>query len=126
MDSVHACLYLSTDAKEVSEAVGMGFPAGQVLPSSVSDDDPTDTQLRVAFDFDGVIVDDEAEQVFQESRDLALFHHYETIHRDKPLRDGPLMPLLKKISFDDQIGHLTPASKNTPSVHIPFEMINKK
>jgi 5'-nucleotidase len=196
MDSVHACLYLSTDAKEVLEAVGMGFPAGQVLPSSVSDDDPKDTQLRVAFDFDGVIVDDEAEQIFQESKDLALFHHYETVNRDKPLRDGPLMPLLKKISFfqklerrkatddptymqslrisivtarnapaherllntlsslnietdelfllggiekknvldvlkphiffDDQLGHLTPASMNTPSVHIPFGNINKK
>lgn len=195
MDSVHACLYLSTDAKEVSEAVGMGFPAGQVLPSTIGDDDPKDTQLRVAFDFDGVIVDDEAERVFQESQDLALFHHYETMNRDKPLRDGPLMPLLKKISFfqklerrkatddptytqslrisivtarnapaherllntlssldidtdelfllggiekkkvldvlkphmffDDQLGHLTPASINTPSVHIPFGNINK-
>lgn len=195
MSSVHACLYLSTDSNEVTEAVGMGFPAGHVLPSSVGDDNVNDMQLRVAFDFDGVIVDDEAEKVYQETNDLELFHYHEVVNRDKPLRDGPLMPLLKKISFfqklerrkatddptytqslrisivtarnapsherllttlsslkidtdelflmggiekknvldvlkphiffDDQLGHLTPASENTPSVHIPFGAINQ-
>jgi 5'-nucleotidase len=27
--------------------------------------------------------------------------------------------------FDDQIGHLEPASKDTPSVHIPFGIVNR-
>ena len=29
-----------------------------------------------------------------------------------------------QIFFDDQIGHLTPASENTPCVHIPFGIRN--
>jgi 5'-nucleotidase len=197
MKSVHACLYLSTNSDEVAEAVGLGYPAGHVLPCSErKDDDPEQhLQLRVAFDFDGVIVDDEAEKVYQDTQDLELFQHYEQRNRDKPLKDGPLMPLLKKISFfqklehkkaiedpsytqmlrisivtarnapaherlintlasleidtdelfllggiekrnvldvlkphiffDDQLGHLTPASPTTPSVHIPFGVSNK-
>jgi 5'-nucleotidase len=95
MRSVHACLYLSTNPEEVSEAVGLGYPAGHVLPCGERVDDTTDTQLRIAFDFDGVIVDDEAEKVFQETKDLELFHHYEELNRDKPLRDGPLLILAK-------------------------------
>lgn len=196
MSSVHACLYLSTNPDEVAEAVGLGYPAGHVLPCAErKDDDPEKhLQLRIAFDFDGVIVDDEAEKVFQNTQDLELFHHYELKNRDIPLGHGPLMPLLKKISFfqklerkkatedpgytqmlrisivtarnapaherlintlasldidtdelfllggiekrnvlnvlkphiffDDQLGHLTPASSTTPSVHIPFGISN--
>ena len=193
MESVNACLYLSTDKVEVRDAVTRGYPAGCVLPCDVYDDN--DKQLRIAFDFDGVIVDDEAEKVYDKSKDLELFQHYEVINRDKPLKSGPLMTLLKKISFfqkldckkakedsnykrmlriaivtarnapaherlintllkldidtdelfllggiekkrvldilkphiffDDQLGHLKEASKNTPSVHIPFGITNK-
>lgn len=99
MRSVHACLYLSTNAKEVSEAVSQGYPAGHVLPCGQHMDNSSDSQLRIAFDFDGVIVDDQAEKIFQETKDLELFQHHEQEHRKEPLRDGPLMPLLKKISF---------------------------
>ena len=44
-------------------------------------------------------MDDEAEKIYSESQDLALFHHYETENRNRPLKASPLMPLLKKISF---------------------------
>ena len=194
MDSIHACLYLSTNEVEVKEAVKLGYPAGFVLSCESKAQENGDDQLRIAFDFDGVLVDDEAEQVYQTSHDLELFHHYEQLHRDRPLRSGPLMPLLKKISFfqklerkkaqddpmyqqllriaivtarnapaherlittlnslqietdelfllggiekkkvldvlkphiffDDQLGHLEPAAATTPSVHIPFGVIN--
>ena len=193
MKAVNAVLYLSTDKNEVAEAINNGHPAGHVLPCNyVADDD--DDQLRIAFDFDGVIVDDEAEEVYADGG-LPLFHHYEQEHRNKPLNSGPLFPLLKRISeiqklethradrrndptkhirvaivtarnapaherlintlkayeidtdelflaggiekknildilkpqifFDDQIGHLKPASQNTPCVHIPFGVRNK-
>ena len=190
INSIGAVLYLSTDKKEVKEAVNLGFPAGHVLPCEI-DDDNLDNQLRIAFDFDGVIVDDEAESVFADGG-LPLFHHYEEENRKKPLNSGPLMPMLKGISrlqnlsknysnktndksirvaiitarnapaherlintlvnygidtdelflaggiekkniidvlkphlfLDDQLGHLEPAAKSTPSVHIPFGIRN--
>lgn len=96
MKAVNACLYLSTNTEEVRSAVAEGHPAGYVLPCATSDDD-IDTQLRIAFDFDGVLVDDEAESQFEDGG-LPLFHHHETMHKDRPLKGGPLMPLLQKIS----------------------------
>ncbi len=193
MKAVHACLYLSTNTDEVKEAISKGYPAGLVLPCATQDRD-YDNQLRIAFDFDGVLVDDEAESKYADGG-LPLFHHYEVMHKDRPLKDGPLMPLMRRISaiqrierenkknvnspdkavrisivtarsapaherllntmnnlgieadelfltggiekknildvlkpqifFDDQLGHLTPASANTPCVHIPFGIRNQ-
>jgi 5'-nucleotidase len=193
MAAVNACLYLSTDKQEVKDAITAGYPAGHVLPCS-SFDDTDDTQLRIAFDFDGVLVDDEAETKYADGG-LPLFHYHEVKNKDKPLKNGPLMPLMQRISiiqkmemenanlinspeksirvsivtarnapaherlintmkyldigvdelflaggiekknildimkpqifFDDQIGHLKPASENTPCVHIPFGIRNQ-
>ncbi|CAN5417354.1 5'-nucleotidase [soil metagenome] len=193
MKAVNACLYLSTNKEEVKEAIALGHPAGHVLPCAVHDED-FDNQLRIAFDFDGVLFDDEAESQYADGG-LPLFHHYEVTNKDKPLKDGPLMPLLQRISgiqkmeresqsrmnspdkavrisivtarnapaherllntmknlgieadelfltggiekknildilkpqifFDDQLGHLTPASESTPCVHIPFGIRNQ-
>jgi 5'-nucleotidase len=193
MKAVNACLYLSTNKEEIKEAIAAGHPAGHVLPCAMHDED-YDNQLRIAFDFDGVLVDDEAEAQYAEGG-LPLFHHYEVTNKDRPLKDGPLMPLMQRIAtiqqieksnsnrtnnpqkavrisivtarnapaherllntmknlgieadelfltggiekknildilkpqifFDDQLGHLTPASENTPCVHIPFGIRNK-
>lgn len=193
MQSLGAVLYLSTNKTEVEAAVKEGFPAGYVLPcENVPTDE--DKQLRIAFDFDGVIASDEAEVVYKDSGNLDLFHEHESKFRNKPLQSGPMMPLLRKISefqklerqkaqnmdeytqmlriaivtarnapaherliytlseagidadelfllggiekrlvldvlkphifFDDQIGHLEPASASTPSVHVPFGVAN--
>jgi 5'-nucleotidase len=193
MKSVNAVLYLSTNKDEVVKAIQTGCPAGYVLPcQTIPTDD--DKQLRIAFDFDGVIADDEAEVIYKDSKNLDLFHEHEKKFKDKPLQAGPLMPLLLKISefqklerqkaqnmaeytqmlriavvtarnapaherlihtlskagidtdelfllggiekklvldvlkphifFDDQIGHLQPASSSTPSVHVPFGIAN--
>lgn len=96
MKAVNACLYLSTNKEEVRSAVAEGHPAGFVLPCATTNDD-LDSQLRIAFDFDGVLVDDEAESQYADGG-LPLFHHYETTNKDRPLKGGPLMPLLQKIS----------------------------
>ncbi len=193
MKAVNACLYLSTNKEEVKEAVAAGYPAGHVLPCAASLIDDEEAQLRIAFDFDGVLVDDEAEMQYEDGG-LPLFHHHELTNKDRPLKNGPLMPLLQRLSeiqkvqgsnqrrlnnpdkairiaivtarnapaherlintmkhlglevdelfltggiekknildvlkpqifFDDQIGHLTPASESTPCVHIPFGIRN--
>ncbi len=97
MTAINACLYLSTNADEVKKAVDMNYPAGLILPCKFHDD-PSDTQLRIAFDFDGVIVDDEAEKLFREYNDLPLYQKHEVDHKDEPLPKGPLYSLLKQIS----------------------------
>lgn len=192
MKAINACLYLSANKAEVKSAVADGHPAGYVLPCATLDDN-LDTQLRIAFDFDGILVDDEAEKQYAKGG-IDLFRHHEIENSTRPLKDGPLMPLLQKIStiqnvernnsqrvndpdkairvaivtarnapahdrmmntlehhgievdelfltggiekknildilrpqifFDDQLGHLEPASGNTPCVHIPFGVRN--
>jgi 5'-nucleotidase len=193
MAAFNAALYLSTNENEVRTAVENGHPAGFVLPGTKVEED-ADTQLRVAFDFDGVIASDEAERV-HEAEGLPLFHHSENENREKPLGSGPMMKLFQGLSnlqmlekadkksnsneqslrvaivtarnapaherlittlekynietdelfltggiektkfldilkphifFDDQLGHLTKAKENTPSVHIPFGIKNQK
>lgn len=195
MTSVGASLYLSANKEEVKVAASEGHPAGWVLPTpGLTAGDELDNQLRIAFDFDGVLVDDEAEAKYKDGG-LDLFQRHEIEHKTRPLKDGPLMPLLRKISeiqrierenphrvndaekavrvsivtarnapahermmhtlehhglevdelfltggidkknildilkpqifFDDQLGHLEPASETTPSVHIPFGIRNQ-
>ena len=66
---------LAADARNVEEAIMAGYPAGLVL-DSVINDDADDLELRVAFDFDGVVADDAAEQVFQ-AKGIEAFHRSE-------------------------------------------------
>lgn len=90
-------LFLSANEADVKQAILAGYPAGQVL-SSHHNDDLTDKELRVAFDFDGVIADDEAEVVFQKTHDLQKFHEHEQRHVDTPHNPGPLKEFLQKLS----------------------------
>ena len=73
-----------------------GYPAGLVL-DSVINDDADDLELRVAFDFDGVVADDAAEQVFQ-AKGIEAFHRSETEQVDMLHGAGPLQELLVKIA----------------------------
>lgn len=98
IQAFNACLFLSADEKTVREATMAGLPAGRVLETSYSDD-PDDSELRIAFDFDGVVADDEAETVFQ-AEGLVKFHQAEATRALEPHNPGPL----KK--FFDEIGKL--------------------
>lgn len=93
----NASLFLSANEKDVRAAIKAGYPAGLVLPSSIRDD--ASYELRVAFDFDGVLADDEAETVYKETNDLALFHKAELEKAERPHNPGPLKDLVTKISF---------------------------
>lgn len=96
MKSINAALYLSTNPEEVRKAVNLGFPAGYILPCEIHDDD-SDEQLRIAFDFDGVIADDEAEKVYIKNHDLPLYLAIEEEKKNNPLGRGPLFHLLEEI-----------------------------
>ncbi|NVK41560.1 MAG: 5'-nucleotidase [Oceanospirillaceae bacterium] len=90
-------LFLSANPADVKQAVMAGYPAGQILEGSIKDDS-SDPQLRIAFDFDGVIVDDEAEAIYQGSRDLNKFHDHEVSKVDVPHNPGPLKNFIERIS----------------------------
>ena len=57
-------LFLSANEPDILEAVEQGLPAGRVLESSFTDD-PEDRSLRIAFDFDGVLADDQSETIYR-------------------------------------------------------------
>lgn len=49
-------------------------------------DDEEDKELRLAFDFDGVLADDEAEKVYKTTNSLQTYHKYEVDHAAEPLK----------------------------------------
>jgi 5'-nucleotidase len=95
IDVFEASLFLSANQGDVEEAIRLGYPAGLVVPSALVDD--AGEELRIAFDFDGVIAGDEGERVFKE-QGLAGFHANERTHAQIPLSPGPLQRLLAQIA----------------------------
>lgn len=91
-------LFLSANEEDVQKAIDANYPAGVVLPSPVYDDE-LDFELRIAFDFDGVIADDEAEAVYKKNNDLNEFQAHESEKVGIPHQPGPLAELFRKLSF---------------------------
>ena len=98
----NASLFLSANEDDVKQAIEAGFPAGTIVPSEVNDDED-DHELRVAFDFDGVIADDEAESVYHQNEDVEEFQSHELSRANIPHKPGPLGDLFKKLSFLQKI-----------------------
>jgi 5'-nucleotidase len=96
MRSFNATLFLSGNVNDVRRAVQRGLPAGRVFPTKFADQ-KDDMELRVAFDFDGVVVDDSAEAVFKHGG-LAKFHESEIQLARKPLAQGPLGRFFEEVA----------------------------
>jgi 5'-nucleotidase len=124
MASLNACLYLSTNKDEVRDAIAGGHPAGHVLPCAAVEDD-ADTQLRIAFDFDGVLVDDEAEAKYADGG-LPLFHYHEVENKDRPLNNGPLMPLLQRLSAIQKMETTNPSRVNSPQKAVRISIVTAR
>ena len=97
LPSFNTSLFLSANKSDVEDAIAHRLAAGMVLNTSVIDDDD-DNELRIAFDFDGVLADDESEKVYQKDG-LTTYQKYELERSSIPLNAGPVIGLLKKISF---------------------------
>jgi 5'-nucleotidase len=95
MPALNMSLFLSANEEDVRKAVAQGQPAGEVLASAYLDDDSD--ELRIAFDFDGVLADDESERVMRQ-RGLQDFHRYEAANVVTPLNPGPLRDFLANIN----------------------------
>lgn len=93
----NASIFLSANRNDVLNATRAGRPAGLVLPTQVTDDDQ-DHDLRIAFDFDGVLADDQAEKVYGDGK-LKDFHDHEVAKSTQPHDPGPLKELFTKIGY---------------------------
>lgn len=89
-------LFLSANQADVRQAILAGHAAGQVLGGALPADTESD-ELRLAFDFDGVIADDAAEAVFHTGQLDAFLQHEQKLI-DVPHNPGPLAPFLKKLA----------------------------
>jgi 5'-nucleotidase len=113
----NVCLFLSANQLDVQQAIAAHYPAGLVLPTHQiqedqkpnkkkeqqqlikNDDDANSHQLRIAFDFDGVIADDESEAIYKKNHDLKEFEAHEVAHQSIPHNPGPLADLCQKLSI---------------------------
>lgn len=94
--ALNISLFLSANRQDVDQAILAGHPAGQVLSSG--DLDLTDEEeLRIAFDFDGVLVTDESETIYQQ-QGLEAFHEYERTNAQVPAEAGLLAVFLRKLA----------------------------
>lgn len=97
MPAFNMSLFLSNNKADVAEAVARELPAGQVLPSPAVDEDHTG-DLRIAFDFDGVLASDESERIMQQTGNLQAFHEHETANSATPHSPGPLKAFLAAVN----------------------------
>ena len=104
LPAFNTALFLSANEEDVKSAIAVDYPAGLVLPSAIADEED-DIELRVAFDFDGVIADDESETVYKRNNDLGEFHAHETLHMARPHQPGPLAVMFRKLAMLQQLEH---------------------
>ena len=113
----NASLFLSANEEDVRTAVDQGFPGGLVLNGdNIKDDDEDSHQLRIAFDFDGVIADDSSEIYLETEKSLSKYHKNESEHKHEPLKPGPLKDLLDKIN---RIQKLEWEKKKSDDTYVP-------
>ena len=121
LPAFNASLFLSANEEDVKSAIDVDYPAGLVLPSRIADEDG-DLELRVAFDFDGVLADDESETVFKRNNDLDEFHAHETLHVARPHSAGPLAPLFRQLAvlqrLEDEAARDDPAYRRIMRIAI--------
>lgn len=96
ISALNISLFLSGNKDDVVNAIKDGFPAGHVLDSPIDEHDKSEG-LRIAFDFDGVLADDESESVMHNG-DLKEFHQHEEQMVMQPHKAGPLHKFLLGIS----------------------------
>jgi 5'-nucleotidase len=104
ISAFNASLFLSANYGDVVEAVDAGYPAGYILSAGYPEQPQQpqqpqqDEELKVAFDFDGVIADDQAERVYRSDGGLEAFEKAEERNAAIPLDPGPLKDFFQKLS----------------------------
>jgi 5'-nucleotidase len=96
MRVLNMSLFLSAHEADVRQAVAAGLPAGHVLGTR-HQDDTTGHDLRIAFDFDGVLAGDASERVYQ-TDGIEEFRAHEVRNAATPHDPGPLRDFLASIN----------------------------
>lgn len=100
LPAFNASLFLSANFDDVKAALDDGFSAGRVLNKHYIEDNDDDNELRIAFDFDGVLASDESEQIYKATGgNMQEYFNHEQQHASEALKLGPIGPLLQRISF---------------------------
>lgn len=103
LPAFNACLFLSCNAEHIKEAIKAGMAAGAILPSTYSETDEDD-DLKLAFDFDGVLGDDASERFYLENKkDMAAYMKHELDLATTPLKEGPLGKLVRQLSIIERM-----------------------
>ncbi|MGM1064692.1 5'-nucleotidase [Saccharothrix sp. Mg75] len=95
VEALNMSLFLSANEEDVHSANSAGLPAGRVLKSTFVDDEGS--ELRIAFDFDSVLADDESERVMKNG-DLQSFHEHERLNVATAHNPGPLQAFSQAIN----------------------------
>ncbi|MEU6848469.1 5'-nucleotidase [Actinacidiphila alni] len=96
MPVLNMSLFLSANERDVREAVAAGLPAGRVLGPAPQPDEH-DNDLRIAFDFDGVLATDASERVYQ-TGGIEEFRNHELALAGIPHDAGPLKEFLAGVN----------------------------
>ncbi|XP_062253362.1 cytosolic 5'-nucleotidase 1A-like [Platichthys flesus] len=91
----HTHLYLSSDPGKVREALAKGIAAA-IMFTPEKMNEVSETQLRVAFDGDGVLFSDESERIFKKDG-LEGFQEHEKTHEKDPMKHGPMKCFLEAL-----------------------------
>jgi 5'-nucleotidase len=95
LNPLHCDLFLSAQPEDVRSALADGFPAALVYPTPSSLPDEKG-QVRIAFDGDAVLFDDESERIFQK-QGIEAFRKHEAKLEETPLNPGPFKNFLDAI-----------------------------
>jgi 5'-nucleotidase len=90
-------LFLSAEPTAVVAALGAGFPAALVCPPPDHVHEDVE-EVRIAFDGDAVLFEDEADKVFQGSG-VDAFLQRELDLADQPMNPGPFEPFLRALKL---------------------------
>lgn len=99
LDAFGVDLFLSANEDDVQIAIDEGFAAGRIYTNPIEDKTIREDieQIRIAFDGDAVIFNDESEKIFQSSG-LHAFEENEKKNAHTNLGAGPFAKFLKTIS----------------------------
>ncbi len=104
LPAFNAALFLSANSEDTEMAISSGYAAGTVLNTPVIEDDDSDKELRLGFDFDGVVANDESESYYKSTNgDIKEYMQHESRLASSPLSEGPIGNLLQKISFFQEL-----------------------
>lgn len=96
IEAFGAALFLSTNTDDVKAAIDAGLPAGLIISPGFGEDE--EGELRVAFDFDGVLAGDEAERLYRSPGGQERFAEVELRKAETPLDPGPMKPFFEKLA----------------------------